>query len=226
MWEHEMRALRFRDRAEAGRKLAAKLMPYAQHADVLVLGLPRGGVPVAYEVAKALQAPLDVLLVRKLGVPGQEELAMGALASGGVRVLNEEVVRALAIPEEVIDAVTAREQQELLRREQLYRGERPTPELRGRTVLLVDDGIATGATMRAATLVVRSQQPARLIIAIPVAPDLVCEALRAEVDEVVCLLTPEFFLGVGVWYEHFPQITDEHVRALLARGRPLSAAES
>lgn len=224
MWEQEMRTMRFRDRTEAGRKLAAPLMPYAQRRDVLVLGLPRGGVLVAYEVAQALQAPLDVLLVRKLGVPGQEELAMGALASGGVRVLNEEVVRALAIPEEVIDAITAREQEELLRREQLYRGDRPAPDLRGRVVILVDDGIATGATTRAAIAVARSQQPARLIVAVPVAAAIVCEALRAEADEVVCLLTPDCLMGVGAWYRHFPQITDEHVRTLLARARHISAA--
>lgn len=209
--------MQFQDRAEAGRKLAARLMAHAHRPDVLVLGLPRGGVPVAYEVARALQVPLDVLVVRKLGAPYQEELAMGAIASGGIRVLNEEVVQTLGIPEEVIEAATATEQRELLRREQLYRGERQVPELRGRTVILVDDGMATGATMRAATLVVRSQQPARVVVAIPVAAPSICQELCAEVDEVICLLTPEDFLGVGAWYKRFPQITDEYVRALLAR---------
>lgn len=216
--------MRFRDRAAAGRKLAAQLLLYAKRADVLVLGLPRGGVPVAYEVAKALQAPLDVLLARKLGVPSQEELAMGAIASGGIRVLNEELVQALGIPVEVIEAITAREQQELLRREHLYRGDRPAPELHNRIILLIDDGMATGATMRAATLVVRSQQPAWLIVAIPVAPALVCEVLRAEADEVICLLTPDSFLGVGAWYQHFPQITDKQVCAFLAQARHIPAA--
>ena len=200
-----------------------QLMSYAKRTDVVVLGLPRGGLPVAYEVAQKLQAPLDVLLVRKLGVPYQEELAMGALASGGVRVLNEEVVQTLGIPQEVIDAVTARERQELLRREYLCRGDHPAPDLRSQTVILVDDGIATGATMRAAIAVVRSEQPARLIVAIPVAPAGVYEALHAEADEVVCLLTPDVFLGVGAWYQHFPQITDEQVRAFLARARLISA---
>lgn len=216
--------MRFHDRAEAGRKLAARLMTYAHRSDVLVLGLPRGGVPVAYEVARALQAPLDLLVVRKLGVPYREELAMGAIASGGVRVLNEEVVQTLGISEEVIEAVIATEQQELLRRELIYRGDRPAPELRRRIVILVDDGMATGATMRAATLVVRAQQPARVVVAIPVAAPAICQELCAEVDELVCLLTPEVFLGVGAWYQRFPPITDEYVRALLARGRHVPAA--
>lgn len=220
----KVQAMRFHDRAEAGRKLAARLMPYAQHADVLVLGLPRGGVPVAYEVASALQAPLDVLIVRKLGVPGQEELALGAIASGGIRVLNEEVVQTLGIPEQVIEAITVREQQELLRREQLYRGDRPVSGLHGRVIILIDDGIATGATMRAAIAVIRSQQPARLVVAIPVAAAVVCQAVGTEVDELVCLLSPDIFLGVGVWYQHFPQISDEQVRALLARARHIPAA--
>jgi putative phosphoribosyl transferase len=209
------RAIRFHDRAEAGRRLADDLMAYAHSPNVLVLGLPRGGIPVAFEVAKALQVPLDVLVVRKLGVPDQEELAMGAIASGGIQVLNEEVVRTLGISKEAIEAVTAREQQELLRRERLYRGARPAPELRGRTVILVDDGIATGATMRAAIAVVRAQHPARLVVAIPVAPPSACQEIGAEVDEVICLLTPDLFVGVGLWYEHFPQITDDYVRALL-----------
>ena len=214
----------FRDRTEAGQELARRLTRYAHRPDVLVLGLPRGGVPVADVVARVLRAPLDTIVVRKLGVPGQEELALGAIASGGVRVLNEELVQALGIPEQVIEAITAREQQELLRREQVYRGDRPAPELHDRTVILVDDGIATGATMRAAIVVARAQQPALLVVAIPVAADWVCQEFRAEADEVVCLLTPDFFLGVGVWYKHFPQITDEQVRDVLARARHVPAA--
>ncbi len=213
----------FHDRTEAGQLLAQRLLPYAHRQDGMVLGLPRGGVLVACEVARTLQAPLDILLVRKLGVPGQEELAMGAIASGGVRILNEEVVHLFGIPEQLIEAVTAREQQELRRREWLYRGDRSAPELRGRTVILVDDGIATGATMRAAIAVVRSQQPARMVVAIPVAAPAVCHEVSAEVDEFVCLLTPEVFLGVGAWYKRFPQMTDEQVRAFLAHARQVPA---
>jgi putative phosphoribosyl transferase len=205
----------FHDRVEAGRKLAERLKAYAQRSDVLVLGLPRGGVPVAYEVARALQVPLDLLLVRKLGVPGQEELAMGAIATGGVRILNEEVVQTFGIPDHVIEAVTASAQQELARRERLYRGDRSAPEVQDRTVILVDDGIATGATMRAAVAALRYLHPACLIVAVPVAPPPVCKALQAEADDFVCLLSPPFFLGVGAWYEHFPQMTDDEVRALL-----------
>ena len=207
----------FRDRSEAGRLLAAKLAAYANRPDVLVLALPRGGVPVAYEVARALGAPLDVFLVRKLGVPGHEELAMGAVATGGVRVLNDQVVRALRIPDYVIDAVAAQEQQELARRERLYRGGRPPPDVRGRTVILVDDGLATGATMHAAIKALRQLQPARLVVAVPTAAPETCEALRAEVDEVICAITPEPFYAVGLWYEDFSQTTDEEVRDLLAR---------
>ena len=207
----------FRDRSEAGRLLASKLAAYVNHPDVLVLALPRGGVPVAYEVARALGAPLDVFLVRKLGVPGHEELAMGAVATGGVRVLNDQVVRALHIPDYVIDAVAAREQQELARRERLYRGGRPPPDVRGRTVILVDDGLATGATMHAAIKALRQLQPARLVVAVPTAAPETCEALRAEVDEVICAITPEPFYAVGLWYEDFSQTTDEEVRDLLAR---------
>jgi predicted phosphoribosyltransferase len=207
----------FRDRSEAGRLLASKLAAYGNHPDVLVLALPRGGVPVAYEVARALGAPLDVFLVRNLGVPGHEELAMGAVATGGVRVLNDQVVRALRIPDYVIDAVTAQEQQELTRRERLYRGGRPPPDVRGRTVILVDDGLATGATMHAAIKALRQLQPARLVVAVPTAAPETCEALRAEVDEVICAITPEPFYAVGLWYEDFSQTTDEEVRDLLAR---------
>ena len=207
----------FRDRTDAGRALAAKLTAYANRPDVLVLALPRGGVPVAYEVAQALQAPLDVFLVRKLGVPRHEELAMGAIATGGVRVLNESVVRHLRIPDEVIDAVAAKEQQELERREQEYRGNRPAPEIRGRTVILVDDGLATGSTMRAAAAALREQQPSQVIIAVPVAAAETCEEFRAEVDEIVCAVTPEPFYAVGLWYEDFSQTTDDEVRDLLKR---------
>src|SRR3954467_14388492 len=188
----------FRDRHEAGRQLAEKLAPYANRPDVLVLALPRGGVPVAYEVARALGAPLDVFVVRKLGVPGYEELAMGAVATGGVRVLNDQIVNRLGIPQHIIDAVATREQQELARRERLYRGGRPPPDVRGRTVILVDDGLATGATMRAAVMALRQLRPARLVVAVPTAAPETCEALRAEVDEVICAITPEPFYAVGL----------------------------
>jgi predicted phosphoribosyltransferase len=210
---------RFRDRREAGRRLAARLAAYANRPDVRVLALPRGGVPVAYEVARALDAPLDVFVVRKLGVPGHPELAMGAVATGGLRVLNESVVRALRIPERVIDAVAAEEQRELARRERLYRGERPPPDVRGRTVIVVDDGLATGATVNAAVEVLRGLKPARIVVAVPIAPPETCAALRAKVDEVVCAVTPEPFYAVGLWYEDFSPTTDEEVRDLLARGR-------
>src|SRR6202040_2764142 len=208
---------RFRNRNEAGRLLANKLTAYANRPDVLVLALPRGGVPVAYEVARALAAPLDVFLVRKLGVPGYEELAMGAVATGGVRVLNDQIVQQLNIPSYVIDAVAAQEQQELERRERLYRGGRPPPDVRGRTLILVDDGLATGATMRAAVMALRQLQPARIVVATPTASPETCEELRSEVDEVICAITPEPFLAVGHWYEDFSQTTDDEVRDLLAR---------
>jgi predicted phosphoribosyltransferase len=207
----------FRDRSEAGRLLAAKLTAYAKRPDVLVLALPRGGVPVAYEVARALGAPLDVFIVRKLGVPGHEELAMGAVATGGVRVLNQQVVRALHIPDYVIDAVSVWEEQELARRDRVYRGDRPFPDLRGRTVILVDDGLATGATMQAAVKALRQQQPARIVVAVPTASRETCDEMWAEADEVICAITPEPFYAVGFWYEDFSQTTDEEVRELLAR---------
>ena len=207
----------FRDRYDAGRVLATKLTAYANRPDVLVLGLPRGGVPVAFEVARALNAPQDVFLVRKLGVPGQEELAMGAIASGGVRVLNHELVEALGIPDRVIDAVAAREQQELARREQLYRDNRPPVDVRGRSVILIDDGLATGATMRAAAAALRQQEPARIVIAVPLAAPSVCQEFAQEVDEIVCAVTPEPFYAVGLWYEDFSPTTDEEVRDLLRR---------
>jgi predicted phosphoribosyltransferase len=207
----------FRDRADAGRVLAKALERYASQPDVLVLALPRGGVPVAYEVARALRAPLDVFLVRKLGVPGHEELAMGAIASGGVRVLNSDVVHHLHIPDAIIDAVAQQEQEELDRRAREYRGDRPPPDVRGQTAILVDDGLATGSTMRAAAAALRRQQPARLVVAVPVAAPATCQELRSEVDDVVCALTPEPFYAVGVWYEDFSQTTDEEVRSLLDR---------
>lgn len=207
----------YRDRFEAGQRLATKLMAYAHRQDVLVLGLPRGGVPVAYEVAKALQAPLDVFIVRKLGVPGREELAMGAIATGGIRVINESVVRMLHIPEHIIDAVAAREQQELERREHLYRDDRPPPDVHASTVILIDDGLATGSTMRAAIAALRLQHPARIVVAVPVAALATCEELGTEVDEIVCVQTPEPFYGVGLWYENFSQTTDEEVHDLLAQ---------
>ncbi len=216
-----MKEQRFRDRTEAGRLLATQLRAYANRPDVLVLALPRGGVPVAFEVARALHASLDVIIVRKLGVPGYEELALGAIASGGVRVLNDDVVRMLGISDEEINRVAAHEQQEVERREHLYRGDRPASEVAGRTVILVDDGIATGATMRAAVAAVRQQHPARIVIAVPVAAAATCEEFAGEVDELVCVLRPEVFFAVGFWYEHFSQTSDEEVRDLLARvGKP------
>lgn len=208
---------RFRDRVDAGRALAAHLSAYAGRGDVLVLALPRGGVPVGYQVAQALGAPLDVYIVRKLGVPGHEELAMGAIASGGVRVLNQSVVQGLRIPPQVIDAVAARERTEMERREQEYRGGRPAPDVRGRTVIVVDDGLATGATMRAAAQALRQQGPARVVVAVPVAAEESCRELGSMVDEIVCSVTPEPFYGVGMWYEDFSQTTDAEVRDLLAR---------
>lgn len=210
-----MEEQRFRDRPEAGQLLATKLAAYADRPDVLVLALPRGGVPVAFEVARALHAPLDVIIVRKLGVPGQAELAMGAIASGGVCVLNDDVVQMLGIPEKLIHEVATHEQQEVKRRERLYRGDRPASEVRGRTVILVDDGMATGATMRAAVAALKQQQPARIIIAVPVAASATCEEFAAEVDELVCIMRPEDFFAVGFWYENFAQTTDEQVCDLL-----------
>jgi predicted phosphoribosyltransferase len=182
---------------------------------VIVLALPRGGVPVAFEVARALHAPLDVFLVRKLGLPGHEEFAMGAIASGGVRVLNEDVVRALRIPENVIEAVSAAEQRELERRERLYRGDRPPPAVRGRTVILVDDGLATGSTMRAALTALRRQGAARIVVAVPIGAPETCAEFEREADDVICARTPEPFYAVGLWYGDFSQTTDEEVHDLL-----------
>jgi predicted phosphoribosyltransferase len=207
----------FRDRADAGRVLARELRQYAGRADVLVLALPRGGVPVAFEVARELGAPLDVFVVRKLGAPGQEELAMGAIASGGVRVLNSEVVHLLGISANEIESITRREEQELERRERLYRGERPPIDPRGRIVILIDDGLATGSTMRAAAKALRRLGPEKIVVAVPVASPSICDELAAEVDQVVCAATPEPFYAVGQWYASFTQTTDEEVRDLLER---------
>ena len=207
----------FATRRKAGKVLATKLAAYANRADVVVLGLPRGGVPVAYEVAEALRAPLDVFLVRKLGVPGHEELAMGAIASSGVRVLNEDIISLLHIPESVIETVAHREQQELERREQLYRSDHPKADLQGHTVILVDDGLATGSTMRAAAVALRQMRPARIVVAVPVGAHETCDEFREEVDEVICAVTPEPFRAVGASYVDFSQTNDEEVRHLLQK---------
>ena len=205
----------FENRAEAGRVLAEKLQEYAGRDDVIVLGLPRGGVPVAYEVAKALTVPLDVFIVRKLGVPGFEELAAGAIASGGVRVLNQDVVRVLPNADAIIESVTAREKTELERREQSYRDNRPPPQLRDRVVILVDDGLATGATMRAAVKALRQSGAAKIVVAVPVGPPETCRELQEEADETVCAIAPAFFRAVGQYYHDFSQTTDDEVRDLL-----------
>ena len=208
---------RFHDRADAGRALARMLTSYARQPNVIVLALPRGGVPVGYEVARALGAPLDVFLVRKLGVPGHEELAMGAIATGGVLVLNDDVVRYARVRPEELDRVIREEWAELVRREREYRGHRPPPNLEGRTVILVDDGLATGASMRAAAEAAKRSNPKKLVVAVPVAAPETCEHFRAEVDDVVCALTPAPFAAVGMWYEDFSQTSDEEVRELLER---------
>ena len=207
----------FPDRAEAGRFLATKLSKYSGRDDVIVLGLPRGGVPVAYEVARALRVPLDVFIVRKLGVPGFEELAVGAIASGGVRVLNEDVARALPNADEIIEAVTKQETAEVERREQKYRDGRPAPEIQGKAVILIDDGLATGATMRAAVKALRQRGAAKIVVAVPVGPLDTCKEFEEEADEVVCASAPEFFQAVGQYYEDFSQTSDDEVRELLAR---------
>ncbi len=204
------------DRRTAGQTLAQALQPYAHRNDTIVLGLPRGGVPVAAEVAKALQAPLDVMLVRKLGVPGHSELAMGAIASGGVRVMNEDVLRSVGVSPVAIESVATKEGRELERRERAYRGDRPWPDLAGRCVILVDDGLATGATMHAAIDAVRAQKPGRIVVAVPVAPPDTVRRLELLVDEVVCPLQPEPFIAIGQWYRAFPQVSDAEVEALLA----------
>ena len=214
----------FRDRVEAGRMLAGELKRYAGRDDVLVLALPRGGVPVAFEVAKALRAPLDVFLVRKLGVPGEEELAMGAVASGGVRVLNKDVVQWHRIRRSTIESVAQREQLELERRERLYRHGRPMPKISNMTIILVDDGLATGATMRAAVTALRSYNPSRIVIAVPTGPPDTCRLFQDEAEAVVCATTPEPFWAIGSWYEDFRQTTDEEVQSFLDRAAAKPAA--
>lgn len=217
--------MRFKDRTDAGKILAQILTDYANRPDVLVLALPRGGVPVAFEVAQALNAPLDVVVVRKLGVPNNEELAMGALAklpgtdfaTGGVRILNQDIVNQMQIPDTVITRMAMQQQRELERRETLYRGDRPFPNLQGRTIILVDDGLATGATMWAATMAVRQQKPQQIIIAVPVAAAETCEDLQTKVEKIVCTTTPSPFYSVGLWYEQFPQTTDNEVCELLKK---------
>ncbi len=214
----------FQNRTDAGRRLAQRLLTYANRPDVLVLALPRGGVPVAFEMARALKAPLDVFVVRKLGVPGQEELAMGAIASGGSCVLNQHLIRAIGITQDEVNTVIAQEKRELQRRQRLYRADRPYPDLHNRTVILVDDGLATGATMYAAVTALRKLEPARLIVAVPVAAKEVCDRFGHIVDEMVCVQTPDPFDGVSRWYADFSQTTDDEVRELLMRANPGAAA--
>ena len=215
----------FSDRRDAGRKLARKLITYAGRTDVIVLALPRGGVPVAFEVARALHAALDIFIVRKLGLPGHEELAIGAIASGGVRVLNHDIVQYLNIPDELIEVVAQRELQELGRREQAYRGKRPPLDVKDRTVILIDDGLATGASMRAAVAGLRTLNPAFIVVAVPTAAPETCEAMEPEVDQMICATTPEPFYGVSRWYEDFSQTTDEEVRMLLEEANRQSMHE-
>ena len=208
---------KFRDRQEAGIVLGEQLKEYANQTDTIVLALPRGGVPVAFEVAKAINAPLDVFIVRKLGVPGHEELAFGAIASGGVQVLNQDLVNALRLPQEMIDHVAKHEQSELERREEIFRGNRPPPDVANKTVIIVDDGLATGATMRAAVKALKTQQPTKIIVAVPVASKQACDEFREPADVwAVCAVTPEPFYGVGMWYRNFDQTTDAEVKSLLA----------
>lgn len=213
----------FKDRVDAGRRLAKELSKYANRSDVLILALPRGGVPVAFEVAKELNVKMDVFIVRKLGVPGNEELAMGAIASNDIRVLNEDVVMSFQVPDRVIATVAANELRELERRERLYRGDRPKPDISGSTVILIDDGLATGATMRAAAAALKTKNPAKIVVAVPTAAPDTCEFFGREVDEVICVTTPEPFYGVGAWYVDFRQTTDEEVIELLEKARTLPA---
>ena len=210
---------RFRNRADAGRRLANELQSCANRSDVIVLALPRGGLPVGFEVAQALNVPLDVFVVRKLGLPWHEELAMGALASGGVRVLDDDLIRVARVSDEEVERVTAAEQKELERRELRYRGDLPFPALTGKTVILVDDGLATGSTMRAAVAALREEKPARIIVAVPVASPDTCDAFRSIADAIVCAETPEPFVAVGLWYDDFSQTTDDEVHDLLERAR-------
>lgn len=216
--------MRFKDRADAGRQLATRLSRYANRDDVIVLALPRGGVPIGYQIATSLHLPLDGFLVRKLGVPGYPELAMGAIASGGVRVLNEDVVDSFGISMAVIDATAAREAHELERRARAYRGDRPPPDVRGRTVILVDDGLATGSTMKAAVAALRKMGPAAIVVAVPIGAPSTCDEFRTEVEEIVCFDTPEPFSAVGLWYDDFSQTTDEEVTDLLERAAAQPAA--
>lgn len=213
----------FDDRMQAGKLLAERLDEYAGRTDVIVLALPRGGVPVGFEVAQALDVPFDILLVRKLGVPGHEEYAMGAIASGGMRVINQDAVDMLGISGATLDAATQHEVQEISRREKLYRGDRPPPDLHGRTVIVVDDGLATGSTMLAAVRALRDSPAARVVVAVPVGAIETCERLRTEADEVVCLRMPEPFRAVGLWYRQFPQLADQEVIDLLARADECAA---
>ena len=208
--------LPYKDRCEAGRELADALQPYANRPGVLILALPRGGVPVAYQVARSLKAPMDLMLVRKLGLPGHEELAIGAIATGGIRVLNAEVVQESGISEAQIEQVAAVELQELRRRERIYRDNRPLPDVQGRCVILIDDGLATGATMHAAIAALRLQRPSEIVVAVPVAPPDTVTSLRQQADAVICPAMPEPFFGVGLWYADFVQVTDAEVRELLA----------
>ena len=207
--------MRFRDRIDAGKRLADRLKTFANQPNVIILALPRGGVPVAFEIAQALNLSLDVLNVRKLGVPGHEEMAMGAIAAGNVRIMNQDIVRSLNIPETAIQRVIEEEQVELARRERLYRDARPAPAVEGKTVLLVDDGLATGATMAAAVSAVKQQKPARIIVAVPTGSGAACAEFENMVSEVICLNKPDDFGAVGLWYEHFSQTTDQEVRQLL-----------
>ena len=213
----------FHDRQDAGRQLAERISAETALVNPVVLGLPCGGVPVAFEVAQALHAPLDIFLVRKLGMPGHEELVIGAIASGGVRVLNREIMQQSDLPREVVEDITEREQRELERRERIYRGDRPPPDVRGMTVILVDDGLATGATMRAAVIALKQQEPKRIVVAVPIASPQTCIEFRDVVDEIICAVTPEPFIATALWYEDFPQMSDDNLRGYLERARALYA---
>jgi putative phosphoribosyl transferase len=210
-------AARYRNRTDAGQRLAAQLREYADRPDVIILALPRGGVPVAYEVARALHVPLDVFIVRKLGLPSHPELAMGAIATGGIRIVDDAVMRRFGVTDEQLAAVAAAEERELDRRERQYRDGLPSPDVTGKTVILIDDGLATGATMAAAAAALKAQRPARLVVAVPVAAPETCDAFRSIVDDIVCVATPEPFYAVGLWYEDFSQTSDDEVHELLAR---------
>lgn len=214
----------YKDRIDAGRQLAGRLLNFAGRDDVIIMALPRGGVPVGFEVAGRLNAPLDVFVVRKLGVPYEEELAMGAIASGDVLVLNEDIFRMINIPRETVERIAAQERTELERRERLYRGDRPRPDVEHRAVILVDDGMATGASMRAAIAALKILKPAWIVVAVPVAPAETCDAVGEEVDEIICDVTPDRFMAVGAWYEDFAQVSDREVRDLLDQAASSLAA--